>query len=68
MEQKSSVEVFASMPVKKLVLKNANSSIVAMLMVLIYNLADTFLSVRQMMPCRLRQYPWQHRFFYCLWP
>ena len=42
MEQKSSVEVFASMPVKKLVLKNANSSIAAMLMVLIYNLADTF--------------------------
>ncbi len=42
MQEQSVVEEFASLPVPKLVLKNANSSIVAMLMVLIYNLADTF--------------------------
>ncbi len=41
MEQKS-LEVFESMPVPKAVFKNALPAMAAMLMVLIYNLADTF--------------------------
>lgn len=41
MEQKS-LEVFEKMPVHKSVLKNALPAMAAMLMVLIYNLADTF--------------------------
>ena len=42
MDKKDSLEVFNSMPVPQAVLKNAVPSIAAMLMVLIYNLADTF--------------------------
>lgn len=41
MEQKS-LEVFESMPVPKTVFKNALPAMAAMLMVLVYNLADTF--------------------------
>jgi len=41
MEQKS-LEVFESMPVTKAVFKNALPAMAAMLMVLVYNLADTF--------------------------
>ena len=41
MEQKS-LEVFEKMPVHKSVLKNALPAMAAMLMVLVYNLADTF--------------------------
>lgn len=41
MEQKS-MEVFESMPVSKAVFKNALPAMAAMLMVLVYNLADTF--------------------------
>ncbi len=41
MEQKS-LEVFESMPVHKAVFKNALPAMAAMLMVLVYNLADTF--------------------------
>ena len=42
MKEQDAVKEFASLSVRKLVLKNANSSIAAMLMVLVYNLADTF--------------------------
>ena len=42
MKENSVVNEFDSLPVRKLVLRNANSSIIAMLMVLVYNLADTF--------------------------
>lgn len=41
MEQKS-LEIFESMPVPKAVFKNALPAMAAMLMVLVYNLADTF--------------------------
>ena len=41
MDQKS-LEVFESMPVPKAVFKNALPAMAAMLMVLVYNLADTF--------------------------
>ena len=41
MEQKS-LEVFESMPVPKAVFRNALPAMAAMLMVLVYNLADTF--------------------------
>ncbi len=42
MEKENSLSVFDSMPVKKAVIKNAIPAIIAMLMVLVYNLADTF--------------------------
>lgn len=41
-EGKKSLEVFNSMPVSQAVIKNAIPAMVAMLMVLVYNLADTF--------------------------
>lgn len=42
MENDKSLEVFSSMPVPKAVMKSALPAMAAMLMVLIYNLADTF--------------------------
>lgn len=42
MEEKKSLDMFSSMPVSKAVIKNAIPAMAAMLMVLIYNLADTF--------------------------
>lgn len=42
MNEKQSLEVFSTMPVPKAILKNAGPAIVAMLMVLVYNLADVF--------------------------
>ncbi len=42
MGNKKSMELFSSAPVSQVVLKNALPAIAAMLMVLIYNLADTF--------------------------
>ena len=42
MDQKRDLEGFASGPVFTLVLRNAIPAMAAMLMVLIYNLADTF--------------------------
>lgn len=42
MEENKSMEVFAKSPIRKAVLQNALPAMAAMLMVLIYNLADTF--------------------------
>ena len=42
MEDNKSIEVFAKAPIRKAVLQNALPAMAAMLMVLIYNLADTF--------------------------
>ena len=42
MENSKELDTFANAPVKKAVLSNAIPAMVAMLMVLIYNLADTF--------------------------
>ena len=42
MENNKNLEVFSSMPVPKAVMKNALPTMAAMLMVLVYNLADTF--------------------------
>ena len=42
MEDNQSMEVFAKTPIRKAVLQNALPAMAAMLMVLIYNLADTF--------------------------
>lgn len=42
METKQSLDTFSSMPVSQAVIKNAIPAMAAMLMVLIYNLADTF--------------------------
>ena len=41
-KQKSSLEVFESAPVGQAVMKNTIPAMIAMLMVLVYNLADTF--------------------------
>lgn len=46
MENNKNLEVFSSMPVPKAVMKNALPAMAAMLMVLVYNLADTFFLVR----------------------
>ena len=42
MEDNKSMEVFVKVPIRKAVLQNALPAMAAMLMVLIYNLADTF--------------------------
>ena len=42
MEENNSLEVFAKAPIRKAVLQNALPAMAAMLMVLVYNLADTF--------------------------
>ena len=42
MDNKKSVDAFREMPVPTLVLRNALPAMLAMIMVLIYNLADTF--------------------------
>ena len=42
MEENKSLEVFAKAPIRKAVLQNALPAMAAMLMVLVYNLADTF--------------------------
>ncbi|MGM9531265.1 MAG: MATE family efflux transporter, partial [Intestinibacter sp.] len=42
MKENKSLETFASMPVSQAVIQNIIPAVVAMLMVLIYNLADTF--------------------------
>lgn len=42
-KQKNSLEVFENAPIGQAVMQNTIPAMVAMLMVLIYNLADTFL-------------------------
>ena len=42
MDNQKSMEVFIKAPVSQTVFKNALPAIAAMLMVLVYNLADTF--------------------------
>lgn len=42
MELNKSLEIFEKAPVRKAVLQNALPAMAAMMMVLIYNLADTF--------------------------
>lgn len=42
MQQKKSLETFSKMPVGKAVIQNAVPAMLSMLMVLVYNLADTF--------------------------
>ena len=42
MNEKTAADVFVNTPVPKAVLKNALPAMAAMLMVLVYNLADTF--------------------------
>lgn len=63
MENNNSLEAFNSMPVSKAVIKNAIPAMIAMLMVLIYNLADTFLLVKHMMLIKLQQFLLQHQYF-----
>ena len=62
MNDKKSIEMFSKAPVHKAVLNNALPAMLAMLMVLVYNLADTFLSDRPMMHCRWQLYLLQHRY------
>ena len=68
MEDNKSMEVFAKAPIRKAVLQNALPAMAAMLMVLIYNLADTFSSGRPMTICKWRQSPLPRRFSCCSCP
>ena len=56
-------ELFEKAPVHTAVLKNAVPAMAAMLMVLIYNLADTFLSDRPMTIFRWLPCLWRRRCF-----
>lgn len=47
--QQNTTDIFRDAPVPKAVLSNVIPSIISMIMVLIYNLADTFLLDRQKM-------------------
>lgn len=62
MEQKS-LKVFESMPIPKAVFKNALPAMVAMLMVLVYNLADTFFIGQTHMYYRLPLFHLQRLYF-----
>lgn len=62
MKQRQNMECFAKGPVSKAVLQNALPAIAAMLMVLVYNLADTFLSARPTTITWSPPYRWRHRF------
>lgn len=66
MENNKSMEVFAKAPIRKAVLQNALPAMAAMLMVLIYNLADTFFIGQTMTICKWRQFPLPRRFSCCL--
>jgi len=57
MENNKSMEVFAKAQIRKAVLQNALPAMAAMLMVLIYSLADTFSSGKLTTICRWRQFP-----------
>ena len=61
--KEKSMEVFESMPVAKAVCKNALPAMAAMLMVLVYNLADTFLSGKPTMLYRSRRFLWRPLYF-----
>ncbi len=61
------MELFEKMPAPEAVLKNAIPAMAAMLMVLIYNLADTFLSPRPTMTFWLRRYPLLRQCSLSLW-
>ena len=63
MENKKTTEIFEKAPVSKAVFQNALPVMAAMLMVLIYNLADTFLSARPTMLCWWPLFPWRRRYF-----
>ena len=52
MNEKQSMEIFEKAPISTAVLKNAVPAMAAMLMVLVYNLADTFFMARPMTTCR----------------
>lgn len=66
MENNESMEVFAKAPIRKAVLQNALPAMAAMLMVLIYNLADTFFIGQTMMICKWLRSRWLRRFSCCL--
>ena len=60
MENKQTTEIFEKAPVSKAVFQNALPAMAAMLMVLIYNLADTFF-IGQTHDAPL--FPWRRRYF-----
>ena len=61
MENSKAMEVFRTAPVPRAVLQNALPAMAAMLMVLIYNLADTFSSARLIRIFWWRRCPWPRR-------
>lgn len=56
MKEQNKLEIYNAMPVSQAVVRNAIPAMAAMLMTLIYNLADTFLSVRHIMLFSLPPY------------
>ena len=66
MENNKSMEVFAKAPIRKAVLQNALPAMAAMLMVLIYNLADTFFIGQTHDDLQVRQFPLPRQFSCCL--
>ena len=59
---KTNTDLFEKVPVPKAVATMAVPTMISMLVVVIYNMADTFLLVRHRIHCRLRLYLWQHRY------
>lgn len=60
-------KVFSDMPVKSAVFKMAIPSVVSSLVLVIYNMADTFF-VGQTTLFKLQQFPLLTLYLYCLWP
>ena len=60
-QMKTNTDLFEKTPVPKAVATMAVPTMISMLVVVIYNMADTFSSVRRRIRCRWRQFRWQRR-------
>ena len=58
-------ELFRDMPVPQAVLKLVIPTMLGMIVTIIYNMVDTFLSDRLEIRCRLPQFPWRRRSSCC---
>ena len=59
---KTNTDLFEKVPVPKAVATMAVPTMISMLVVVIYNMADTFFIGQTQDHCRLRLYLWQHRY------
>ena len=67
MNKDQGMDVFEKAPVGRAVLQNVLPAMAAMLMVLVYNLADTFFIGQTRDAYRWRRCPWPRRCSCCLW-